>query len=234
MKDLWKNIWIRYVVILLIGMGIGAVFYPSKSTVSEDIYKYKEEISRLEQEKVNIQKEYVDLFNRSEKENKEYRERATHQIISLRAENYKLKSKVKESKFKLVKPDGTIEERWFKESETDVVSSVVTKIRSEFDQKIVSIENKWKKVHEQRTQKIRSDYEKKIAEFKSKESSTISKKKVDTNKRSFGLSLGITSEKDYFSSATYDIYGPFFLDLHLGSDRQFQDKEVGIGLGIRF
>ena len=229
-----KNKYVQLILTLAIGIGIGAIFYPSKTITKESTYKYEQKIERLENEKkINDILHYKQLLIK-ENEYKEYKEETTKKTESLKQENFQLKQKVSEKKFKIIRPDGTIEEQWFKDSETDVVSSTVTKIKSEFTRKVSEIENKWKVIHEKRVSKIKETYEKKIASIESTSIQATSKTKTEINKRYFGLSLGYISDKKYFSSVNYDVYGPWFLDLHLESTRDFNEKEAGVGIGWRF
>ena len=229
-----KNKYTQLVLTLLIGIGIGAIFYPSKTITKEEMYKFEQKIERLETEKKNLTSFYEKQINKEEREHKEFKEEITKKTESLREENFQLKQKVSEKRFKIVRPDGTVEEKWFKDSETDVVSSTVTKIKSEFTRKVTEIENKWKSIHEKRISKIRETYERKIAESKNERVEIVKKKKVQINKKSFGLSLGYTSDQKYFSSIMYDVYGPFFLDLHLDANQNLTEKTGGIGIGMRF
>jgi hypothetical protein len=234
MKDILNNQLVRYTLVLIIGAGLGAIFYPTKSIKREIEQKYEQKVEKLLTEKRDLEKEYQTRLDVESQSHREYKDESQKKITSLREENFKLKHKVSEKRFKIIKPDGTIEEKWFKDSETDVVSSVITEIRSEFDRKVSSIEGKWKKVHERRVSKIKESYDKKLTEKDHIIASLSKKETIDINKKQFGVSLGMTTEKDYFSSITYDIYGPFFLDMHLGSDSQFDDKQVGLGIGLRF
>jgi len=229
-----KNKYVQLILTLAIGIGIGAIFYPSKTVTTETQYKLEQKIERLETEKRNLTSFYEKQVSKEEKEHREYREEITKKTESLREENFQLKQKVSEKRFKIVRPDGTVEEKWFKDSETDVVSSTVTKIKSEFTRKVSEIESKWRSIHEKRIKKIKESFDKRIAESSTKRVEIKQKKKVEINKRSFGLSLGYTSKEKYFSSVVYDVYGPFFLDLHLESNQDLTDKEAGIGIGMRW
>jgi len=234
MSKLLELEWVRYVGILIIGMAIGAVFYPSKTITTEETSKFEQEIEKLKTEKQKMFSEMHASLHKEQLSSLKYKEESQKRFSSLKQENFKLKSRVKEKRFKIIRPDGTIEEKWFKESETDVVSSVVTSIKSEFTRKVSSIEKKWKSIHKTRVEKIKSEYEKKIIEATKTKSSTHKKSKTEINKRSFGVSLGVTNDDSYFSSVSYDIFGPVFLDLHLESDKQFGGQEAGIGIGLRF
>lgn len=234
MPKILTNRYAQLVLTLVIGVAVGAIFYPSKSIRKEEIRKYEEKLAKQEKETATMQLELGGMLNEEKKQNKTLREESHKKISSLKEENFKLKSKITEKRFKIIKPDGTIEERWFKESETDVVASAVTNIKSEFTRKVTSIEKKWKKVHEERVKKIKSDYEKKLSESKKIDSSIEKKEKIDINKRNFGISLGKKTDNDYFSGISYDIFGPVFLDLHFEADEAFGDKEAGLGIGLRF
>jgi len=234
MKSLLQNQWARYVIVLLIGAAVGAIFYPSKTITREETVKMKEKIQRLEQEKKSIESFYNKKIDQQSKEYRESKEELSKKTETLKQENTKLKQRVSEKLFRIVRPDGTIEEKWFKESETDVVSSTVTKIKDEFTRKVKSIENKWKKIHEKRIAKVKENFEKRIAETRKSERTRVSKEEIKVNERSFGISVGLTTDQSYFSSITYDVYGPVFLDVHLGANSQLGDREVGIGFGFRF
>jgi len=231
---LFNNKYIQFVLVLIVGMGIGAIFYPSKTMTKEETFKLEQKIERLQTEKKNTETFYEKQIAKQEKRHKEFKEDITKKTESLKEENFKLKQKVSEKKFKIVRPDGTIEEKWFKESETNIISSTVAKIKSEFTRKVSEIKSKWSLIHEQRIKKIKETYKKKIVELESNRVKTHKKTKVEINKRSFGVSLGYTSQKKYFSSIMYDVYGPFFLDLHLGSNKDLTNKETGIGIGMRW
>lgn len=229
-----NNKIIRYAVILLIGGAIGAIFYPSKTITKEETFKLKQKIERLETEKKNITAFYEKQINETKIENRKFKEEANKKSDYLKEENFKLKQKVSEKRFKIVKPDGTIEEKWFKDSETDATSSTIARIKSEFSKKIKETENKYKRIHEQRIKKIKEKFSKKLALHESHQIEKIKKTKTEINKRSFGLSLGYTSNKRYFSSVMYDVYGPFFLNLHLESNKNLTNTETGLGIGMRW
>lgn len=234
MKDLLKLEWVRYVLIGLIGAAVGAVFYPSKTITKEERTRYEQTISTLENEKRTTNAFYQDQYNKEVQSNKQYREEVAKKVDTLKEENYKLSQKISEKRFKIVKPDGTIEEKWFKDSQTDIVSSTVTSIKEEFTRKVSAIESKWMKVHEKKVKELKDEYEKKLSANTTVKSETVKKEKTEINERNFGISLGIMFNKNYYSNISYDVYGPFFLDLHVQSGQNFSNKEAGVGIGMRF
>lgn len=212
-----KKYWLP-VVCLLVGGALGAIFYPSRTTT--------EDINRIKQEKHEVVSHLQEQLNLEIQNSSKYRRETQNRIQTLRTENTTLRQKVRETKVKIVKPDGTIHEKTVKESDTQVVSQIVTDIKQEFNEKVTSIENKWKRVHQKRVVVIKEKYENKLQEQ--------IKRKTEVNKRNFGVSVGYTTDEHYFSSVMYDVYGPFFLDLHLEADRNFIDNSAGVGIGIRF
>lgn len=234
LKKLLSNRYILSILIFLLGAGVGAIFYPSKSITREEQSRYERQIEKLENEKKQIQTEMQSNINTLTELNKIRIEEKNSKISSLTSENTQLRQKVKERIVKIITPDGTIREETVRESDTQVVSQIVTDIKQEFNEKVTSIENRWKKVHEQRVVEIKEDYEKQLSE-KDKTIATLSKKEtIEINKRNFGISLGYTTNGTLYSSVVYDIYGPFFLDIHAESSKEFNDSNFGLGLGIRF
>lgn len=234
MKKLLEYKYALPVLCLLGGIAIGAIFYPSKSITREETAKYEETIQRLENEKRDIEfKAQTELFNKQVEFSEKKSELQT-KISSLTTENTILKQSTKETMIKIIKPDGTITEKSYKESDTEIVSQIVTDIKQEFNEKVTSIENKWKEVHEKRVVAIKDTYEKQLSEKQHIIDEYSKKETIKINERKFGVSLGYTSYSKYFSSISYDVFGPFFLDLHLESDSGFSDSGAGVGLGFRF
>lgn len=234
MNKLLQNTYVRYGVALAIGAAISAIFYPTKSIEREIEAKY-------ESKKELLIEDFKTINNRIEKEKTELSQEvkqlqieSSAKISSLKVENTQLKSKVKESKFKIVRPDGTVEEKWFKESETDIVSSTITSIKSEYARKVKSIENKWKTVHTKRVKIIKENYEKKLQEKETVIASYKKKESIQINPRSFGVAFGVMSDDQYYGNISYDVYGPWFLNLQVESDQEFQNGSGGFGLGLRF
>lgn len=238
MKKLLNNKYAIPVVALLAGIVIGAIFYPSKSITREETARYEAKIEKLETEKREIEKEMKSTVSDITELNHIRITEKEKKITSLRTENTHLKKKTKERIVKIIKPDGTITEEIVRESDTEVVSQIVTNIKQEFNEKVTSIENKWKKVHTKRVVTIRDTYEKKLAEKQHIIDTHTKKETIKINERKFGISIGYTNDDNYFSSVTYDMAGPLFLDLHLDTNLRAPNdggrNQVGIGIGLRF
>ena len=231
--DLLKNEYVRGVLVLLMGITIGAVFYPTKRIEEKLTQKYQEEITLLKESHSKEVQDITEKYASSLKENKELHIQSEQKITKLTNEVKTLKSKQKIATYKLIKPDGTIEERTFSETEIDESSKVVTSIQEEFKQKIDQIETKWSDIHKERVTKIQKNFDAKETEYKKTIDELTKSRTVSVNEKRFGLEAGMMSNKDYYGHATADLWGPVFIGVHgeLGSNN---DNKLGAGIGLRF
>jgi hypothetical protein len=216
---------------LLVGMAIGALFYPTKHI--------EERLDKLHQEEISSVKSSYEKQLQTEKENytklsqeyNEYHKTTESKISSLTSEVSTLKSHQKVAYYKIVKPDGTIEERQFTETDIDESKTVITSIQQEFKEKVDSIEKKWEQVHLQRVAEIKKEFAAKEEDYKKTIDQLHQEKVVDINKKSFGLEVGGLLNGNYYGHITYDVFGPFFL----GAQGEFgPSSTAGLGVGLRF
>jgi hypothetical protein len=222
---------LQLILIFLLGMIIGVVFYPTKHIETKLTKIHQEEIATLkEQHQKELSVEH-DKYSKLETNSKEYHVQSELNISKLTTQVSTLKSKQKTSYYKLVKPDGTVEIKKFTESEVDESTKVVTSIQEEFKQKIDSIEKKWESIHKDRVAEIQKDFSSKEETYKKTIDELQKSKVVDINKKSFGLEAGALLNGNYYGHVTYDVLGPLFLGLHsqLGTS-----PTGGAGIGIRF
>lgn len=234
-KDALKNEYIRGGLILLIGITIGVLFYPTKRIEEKMTQKHQQEISILKEQHSKETQDIVEKYAASLKENKELRAESELKISKLTSEIKTLQSKQKTATYKLVKPDGTIEERTFTESEVNESSKVVTKIQEEFKTKIEQIETKYATIHAERVASLKRDFDSKESEYKKTIDELQKSKTVSVNEKRFGIEAGITNEKNYYGHATMDVWGPTFIGVHGQVGANGNDaNNMGIGLGLRF
>jgi len=217
--ELLKKRWVQISIAALLGMAIGAVFYPT-STITERVKKeiteqYELKISELKKEHFAKIEEVNETLSHREEMNRELREETSRKINSLTTENRELRTSMKRKKFRLVKPDGTIIEKEYEESQSEEISSVVTEVREEFNRKVSSIENKWKKIHTDRVRSLKEKFDSEIAKVKSEKKDkviTIEKEKVvKVNEKKFRPELGVTSDSEVYFHSTYNLVGPIFI-----------------------
>jgi hypothetical protein len=141
--ELLSKEWVRLVGMLLLGVTIGAIFYPTKRIEEKITQKYEQEIASLKEvhqkEVDSVQEEFVKVAS----EYHSYHDEMEKKVSSLTVEVRTLQSKQKTAYYKIVKPDGTIEIKKFTESEVNESSKVITQVQEEFKRKVDSIESKW-------------------------------------------------------------------------------------------
>lgn len=233
-KNLLKNELVRYGLVLFIGVTIGVLFYPSKRIEEKLTYKFQEQITELKETHSKELSKVQEQYNEQVKENKTLIVEHSKEVNKLSVEIKDLKMKQKTAKYKIVRPDGTIEEKEFTETETSESSKVITQIQEEFKTKITSIEQKWTDIHKQRVTEIQKDFSQKEASYKQTIEELQKSKTVSINEKKFGVEVGVLTNKDYYGHATMDIWGPVFLGVHGQTSQSFNNNEVGAGIGFRF
>jgi hypothetical protein len=245
LKALWQYDWFKITSSLIMGVIIGAIFYPTKTIIERETFKLKEayelkiaELQKTHTEEIAKLNEKV-IFE--EKNRKSIELETSKKIELLTQENKSLKQSSKKQKFKLIKPDGTIIEKEMEQSNFEEVSGVVVSIKKEFNEKVKSIEDKWKKVHEERIVELKKKFDQDIEKTKSEQKvveKIIEKEKiVEVNKKKLRPELGVSYNKDkialgYFH-LSYPISGPIFIGGGV-SGNQTRIGDVRLGLGLEF
>jgi len=233
MKKLLKNDKLVYSLAFVAGLIIGAIFYPTKEVTEEVKKKYEQQIEKILSEKNKLESSYKEKLEKSEQTARSYEQTTQQKINSLKTQITELQSKSKETYFKIVKPDGTIEERVYKESEYSQSTKIIEDIKIEFNTKISEIESRYEKVHKERVSELNTAYEKKIEEKNKVIEELYSKKTTLINPRKFSTAIGYLSNENYYGSVSYNLTGPFILNLHGQSDMG-SEYAFGAGLGIGF
>lgn len=234
LQQILKKESVRYVIVLIVGLALGAIFYPTSNLEEKLQKKYQEEVRSLIVAHENERKSLREEINSVNKEYNLFREESDHKVNNLTFEIHNLQNKQKTSYYKLVKPDGTIEVKKFSESEINESSSMIAQIQEEFKTKIESIEQKWESIHKERVESIKRDFLKKEEAY-AKTIDELAKTKVVTkNEKSFGVEGGYTSKNQFFLHTTVDLFGPVYMGIHGETDSTVNDSSIGLGLGIKF
>ena len=222
----------QFLLVLLVGVAIGAIFYPTKHIEESLEKKHQEEITTLKEQHAKEDAKLQESIDKAQAETKQLHSSTDATINKLTTQIHDLQSKQKTSYYKIVRPDGTVEIKKYTESEVTESTKVITQIQEEFKQKIDAIEAKWETLHKERVAELKKDFDSKEQSYKKEIDELKQTKVVDINKKSFGVEGGMLLDGDYYMHATYDLFGPFFL----GLQTQFgvDDKTVGAGIGLRF
>ena len=241
MKDLLKNRVVQLLLALIAGIAIGAIFYPTKNIEREikqvEREKYQQEKEKLQSEHSLTLKDLREDHQEEVSQLRSYEMESRQKIEQLTTENRRLKESSKKQRFKIVKPDGTIVEREYEETNREEVTEIVTEIRQEFDVKIKETEEKWKKVHAQRIVKIKEQHEKEIQErelvLKEKIKELELRETIEVNPKKLRLELGMTTDRDYHAHGSYTLWGPLNLGIGIQlSEEEFDDISFGLGIDL--
>jgi hypothetical protein len=239
LKELAKQKWVQLVGALALGITIGAVFYPQSKTTERLREEMKEEYSlkeeALQKEHSKIVAELSEKITSIESSHREYTEETQHKLEKLTQENSSLKQSVKKKKLKIVKPDGTIVEQEVEESNTEQTHSIVTQVKEEFTRKVQEIEDRWKKLHQERVAEITAEHEaelKKVREEQRTVEVIVEKEKiVETNPKKLRPEIGVTTDRNVYLHGTYSLWGPVFIGGGVsGTHERFGDGRLGLGL----
>lgn len=220
----------QFLLVLLVGVAIGAIFYPTKHIEESLETKHEAETKTLKEEHLKEVARIQESLNKVSAEASEYRKNTETKITQLTTQVHELQSKQKTAYYKVVRPDGTVEIKKFTESEVNESTKVITQIQQEFKEKVEQIESKWETIHKERVADLKKDYESKEQTYKKEIDELKQTKVVDINKKSFGVEAGVLLDKSYYGHVTYDVFGPLFLGLH----SQFgTTNTAGAGIGLR-
>ncbi len=218
---------------LLAGIAIGALFYPTKHIEERERAKYQEIIKMSETIKETLRTKLTEQIDELKEEKTTRIIETVQKVAKLTYQIRELKSKKKETFYKLVKPDGTIEIRTYKESEVNESTKVITSIKEEFESKVTEIEDRWKRVHTKRIKDVKKDFETKKKIYEDRIAELESEKIVDINPKTYGLEAGYLSNANYYMHSNIDVFGPVFIGVHAQTDFA-GDFAAGAGVGLRF
>jgi len=226
---------LQFLLLFILGVGVGAFFYPTKH-IEETVSKKYEQI--LEQEKEQHATETKTLQENMTKQEESFKQTTTElqsKVSTLSVQVTQLKSKQKTSYYKIVKPDGTVEIKKYSESDVDESTKVITQIQQEFNEKISSIETKWETIHKQRVEQLQSEFDSKEKSYQQTIATLESKKVEDINPKKAGLEVGVNSNKNVYLHPSYDLFGPLFIGVNVeGNPSTGGNFGGGAGLGIKF
>ena len=244
MKKILKNRYIQIGLAIIIGVGIGAIFYPTKTieeTVRlEEAKKYDAKIKTMESLQKTVVEAVQEKFAEYVTSHKNTVKNLEKKVNVLTTENTSLKENSKRKWLKIVKPDGTIVEQEIEETNKEQETQVITSIQQEFKEKIQSIETRYKSVHKTRVAEIKTQHKQEIIKLKEIHTEELKKynksKIVKINEKNFRIVAGVDTDKDIYTHATYPLFGPVVFGFGI-SGNLFGDNFNGsarAGLGIEF
>ena len=234
MKEVFKSEIGKIGIALVIGVAIGAIFYPSKEIEESERHRDEQRIEKEINYSRKIQSEKEERVREVQGSYFKMEEELNAKIQKQTTEISHLKVRVSERTFKLIKPDGTIEERTFRDSELSKDTTIVTTIQQEYTRKIKQTEDRYKKVYTEKLEKVKEAV---IEKFKEKDLiiATLEKKRsIKINPGKTRIGVGVTNEQDYYGIVERDIFGPIFIHGLFEVNTENKDQKGGIGIGIKF
>jgi hypothetical protein len=222
---------LQFALVFVAGGTVAALFYPTKQ-IKETLQKtYQQQISTIQQQNAQTIATQQASYQKLSDQYSSYKTQTDAKINDLTTQVSSLKTHHKTTTFKIVHPDGTIEERDTTEDNIDSTKEVTQELQQEWQQKT-----------DQQVQTVTQQFQQQIStmqsQWSSKEQSyqqtvaTLQSTKTETiNPKNFTLDVGMLTNADYYGHVTYNLLGPIVLGLQaqLGSS-----PSAGAGVGLRF
>lgn len=222
---------LQLVLTLLLGMVIGALFYPTKHIEEKLKTKYEAEELTLKEEHTKEVQTVTTNFQQQVDSLSKQKLEVEQQAISLRSQVTELKKHQKKTYYKIVHPDGTIELKVESESDSDENSNVVDQVQTEFKQKLEEETTKLETTYNQQISKLQMDFDSKESDYKKQIQTLEQSKVVDINKRDYNMEVGVLTNRDFYLHASTTLLGPIIIGAHSEAG---PSSSIGAGLGLKF
>lgn len=234
-----------FAVGILAGVVLGVVFYPStqkeesirQKIVQEYELKQQQTSESFLQEKQQLNEKLI----AEQQKQLQYESSVQKQLSSLKNENQQLKQSAKKQTIKIVKPDGTIVEQSSEEFNSESITSIQEQMQEEFESQLKATEIKWMSIHTERVQELQQNYETKL-KVVTDENSKIKqeleeKSKTIINIKKFRPEIGISTLKEIYAHASYNVIGPLNVGGGISGDivsnnKKFGEARIGVGVDL--
>jgi hypothetical protein len=221
----------QFIIVFIAGLVIGAVFYPSSRTEKKSSEKYEQQISKLNEQHSKEISDARSQITSLEQKNESIEKQYQGKMSSMSQRISQLQKSKKVNHYKLIRPDGTIEERTVIEDNVTENVQAVEQVKQEYEAKLTAQAQSIRKESEDIVLSIQRTFDRKEREYQQKISSLETSEVKQVNIKRFGVEAGILLNRSYYLHATADLTGPLFLGTH--AETGF-NSTVGLGLGLRF
>ena len=228
---LLQNRYAQLVVVCAAGALIAILVTPSSQTTESIKQEYQQIMDKKVQEQKDITTAVTKNLDEMNQKYKSLNEQYTSKVSELTSTIASMSSHKTEIRYKITKPDGTIEERSFFESEDTASTQMVSELKSDYEHKLEQAESTLNEKHSQEVTQIKNTYSLQIAELKTTISTLEKEKSVTVNPKKWGAELGVTSAMTAYLHTSYVFWGPVYVGSHYEMDRD-KKTTVGAGLGI--
>ena len=222
---------IQFLLVFIAGGIVAGILYPTKH-VEEKVQKtYEQQIATLNQQHSQELATQQSSYQKLTSDYSSYKSETDAKISSLTTEVTNLKTHDHKTFYKIVHPDGTVEERASDTSDSQEQQQVSQQVQQEYQQKLEDDVTKLEQVQADKIASMQKEWDSKEQSYQQQISSFTSSKVVDTNKKDFTIDVGGLTSLDYYGHVTYNVFGPFVL----GLQAQFgSSPAAGAGIGLRF
>jgi hypothetical protein len=222
---------IQFALVFIAGGAVAAIFYPTKQ-IKESLQKtFQQQITTVQQQDAQTLATQQASYQKLQQQYSDYQSSSNEKINELTNQVSNLKSHNKTTTFKIVHPDGTVEERDTTESDVDQTDSITQQVQAEWQQKVTDAVTTTTQQFQQQISTLQTQWSSKEQSYQSQIASLTQTKSVTTNPKNFTLDVGGITNGDYYGHVTYNVWGPFIL----GLQGQFgASSAAGAGLGLRF
>ena len=232
LKESLNNRFVQLGLALFVGLVIGALFYPSRTTVKTTQVEDTEQYQKLEHDKEAMElhyKEQIDVYNEASRNTQE---QLNNQIDKLNEEVKTLSSKSKSSYYKIVHPDGTVEIHKETQNDTEQTDQIAESYKQQYQKQLQDAQTSWQASSDKKVSDLKSDYDKQISDLQTKIHSSETYSKEEVNKRTTGIEAGLLTSGNYYLHVDRDLFGPIYLGVHGEMGRA--GASAGGGLGLRW
>lgn len=221
----------QFGLVFLGGAVIGALFYPTKH-VEEKLQKtYQQQISTLTQQHSQELSKMQTTFESQTQQLTQTNTQLTSKVNELTSQVTNLKTHQSKTFYKIVHPDGTIEERASSVKDSDEEQQITEQVQTEVDQKVQATTQLLTTQFQQQISEMQKTWDSKEQTYQQTISTLTQSKVVDTNAKRFVLDAGALTNADYYGHITYSLLGPIVI----GIQGQFgASPAAGAGLGLSF
>jgi myosin heavy subunit len=229
--ELLKNRYAQLAAAVLAGALLTALLYPSSQTTESIKQEYQTLMDKKVQEQKDITSSVTKSLDEMSQNFKTLNDQYTSKVSELNQTISQMSSHKTEIHYKITKPDGTIEERSYFESEDTASTQMISEMKSDYERKLQQTESDLQQKHDQELTQIKSTYSLQVAELNQTISKLEKDKTVIVNPKKWGFELGATADMTAYLHTSYVFWGPLFIGSHYEIDRN-KKTNVGAGLGI--
>ena len=221
----------QFALTFLAGAIVAGVFYPTKHIETKLQKTFDQQISTLKQQHATELSTVETQYKKQVEEVTATNVQLDRRVTQLTTQVTTLKLHQKKTFYKIIHPDGTIEERASTTTDSEEEQQLAQQAQEEVTQKISEAR---KTITDEFTQQITTmqrEWDSKEKSYKDTIATLTESKVVDINPKNLTVDVGALTNLSYYGHVTYNILGPFVF----GLQGQFgSSSAAGAGLGLRF